>query len=949
MKKRRSIRTIAMIMAAALTIVPLASCEKSGGNDTDTVPGTGTSPATGSGTDEVTGPGENKGDDDIKYIEKEAVEYTTDNLDEYSTPEWWRDAKFGIFIHYGAYSVPAFGDEWYGHWMYMPGTHSYGGSDIYTYHKNTYGGVENFGYKDFIPDFVDALKTAKENNAAEEWAQLFYDAGAKYVMPVGIHHDSIALYDSGVQTTYNTVNLAGIDYISDLQAAVKGKGLKFGISNHFAENDWFFDDASGVGTDMADKTYSELYGTSGKTEAHIRKWYSISMEIIEKYHPDIIYYDFDLGDAAFDRYDDANRYLMLANYYHLAQGWDGNEGVVCNYKYGAFTQSQAVLNSERSVLNEINPTPWQTDTSIGSKSWCYTTDEVYRGSSDFIGALVDIVSKNGNLLLNVGPKADGTIPAEAKNTLLEIGAWLGTYGDAIYETRPWLVYGEGPTQNSGDNYTYTARDIRFTRSKDMKKLYVSALAAPRKGTMSVTTLKKGEWNADSVDKICLIQGGDRIELDWTQTESALEISLPDSISISGAYSVEITFKNGGTIPALTMDAGNTVQAYNYEEAAGLGLSVATEDGTDTIVNLRDGAYAKYLLNFDEKYTSFIANVSGGSAGTVTVRRDSPDGDVLLTLDVEKDGGGYRYVTGLTESISGVHSIYVELQGAVELNWFKFASEKNINEVIEAEDFDAKYGDVKAEPCSDKGGGENLGYVQNDMGNYVMYARVNFGDGASKLYMRLAGDGQSCNVRIDSVDGEIIANTGAIRTGGWTSYITYEFDISGVTGVHDVYITYDTGRSDLNINWLAFSDGSFAPEGHEENTDSREKVCDVQFGAEFFDEKKGAVIAEPCSDTGSGQNLGYVGAGDWVKYSGFDFGDGASHLTMRLAGYGSTIEIRLDGTDGELIATFAPSTGGWGNYSTFDADLPSAVAGKHDVYIVFRDSVNVNWFMFSNNA
>lgn len=929
MKRKRRLRIVSLLIA--LTSVLLTAC---GGT------GSGSETEANTGTDNE----ENTPSGGIELVKKEPAEYTTDNLDEYGTPEWWRDAKFGIFIHYGVYSVPAYGDEWYGHWMYMPNTSAYGGSNIYAYHVSKYGGAAKFGYKDFIPDFVKELQTGKENNMAETWAQLFYDSGAKYVMPVGIHHDSLALYNSGIQTTYNTVNLAGIDYIADLEAAVRAKGLKFGISNHFAENDWFFDDAYGVGTDMADPAYSELYGTGGsKTESHIRKWYSISMEIIEKYHPDIIYYDFDLGDAAFDRYKDANRYLMLANYYNLAKTWDGNEGVVCNYKYGAFTQSQAVLNSERSVLGQINPTPWQTDTSVGSKSWGYTTDEVYRGSREFIGALIDIVSKNGNLLLNVGPRADGTIPDECKNTLLEIGEWLSTYGDAIYATRPWLVYGEGTSQNSGDNYSYTAKDIRFTRSKDMTKLYVSALAAPRGKTMSVTTLKKGEWDAERVDKISLIQGSGRIELDWSQTEKALEIKLPEDVTISGAYSVEITFKNGGTIPALAMAANGTVEAYNFEEYSGLGLSVSTEDGSDTIVNLEDGAYAKYLLDFDGKSTSFIAGVSGDSEGTVTVLCDSEE---LMTLKVEKTGDGFRYVTGTTKALDGIHPIYIKLQGSIELSWFKFTNEKSINGVIQAEDFDAKFGDVQAEPCSDEGGGENLGYVQNNKGNYVMYARVNFGGGASRLYMRMAGSGQSCNVRLDSVDGPVIINTGAVNTGGWTTYNTFAYDISGVSGIHDVYITYDTGSSDLNINWFAFSDGSFVPESFHTNPDSTEKVCGVKYGAEFFDEKRGSVRAESCSDEKGAENIGYVAAGDWVRYSGFDFGDGADHITMRLAGYGATLEVRLDSRDGELLATFSPSTGAWDKYSTFEADLDSVITGQHDVYIVFRDSANVNWFMFS---
>lgn len=124
----------------------------------------------------------------------------------YEVPEWYRDAKFGIFIHYGVYSVPAFGDEWYGHWMYIPNSSSYGNSDIYTYHKQTYGGAEKMGYKDFIPDFQKGIKQWHDNNGAEQWAKLFEEAGAKYVVPVGIHHDSYALYNSDIQKTYNSVS-----------------------------------------------------------------------------------------------------------------------------------------------------------------------------------------------------------------------------------------------------------------------------------------------------------------------------------------------------------------------------------------------------------------------------------------------------------------------------------------------------------------------------------------------------------------------------------------------------------------------------------------------------------------------------------------------------------------------------------------------------------------------
>lgn len=876
---------------------------------------------------------------------KEPITYTEDNLELYEVPEWYRDAKFGIFIHYGVYSVPAFGDEWYGHWMYMPGTRSYGGSDIYNYHRRTYGGAAEFGYKDFIPSFLTELGKWDSNNMADQWAQLFSQAGAKYVVPVGMHHDSYALYASDVQTTYNSVTQAQIDYVGQLQAAVQKYDMKFGISNHFAENDWFFDDVSGVDTDMEDPAYAELYGVGGgKTEAHVRKWYAITMEIIEKYQPDLIYFDFDLVDAAFDRYPDANRYLMLSNYYNMAQTWEGNEGVVCNFKNGAYTQSEAVLNKEREALGQINPTPWQTDTSDGAKSWCYTTDEVYRKGEVFISALIDIVSKNGNLLLNVGPQADGTIPQKCVEALQTIGSWLDIYGDAIYATRPWLVYGEGVTQNSGDNYSYTGKDIRFTRSKDWTKLYISSLAAPANHEMVVKTLASGKWDASQVDKICLIQGEERIVLTWTQTDAGLEISIPENITT--ACSVEVTFKDGATIPTIALSASDTMQAGNFAASENMVLSTATEDGSDMIYNKNDGAWATYDLDFDSADTSFLASVSGNSEGTITIYEDSPKGTKLAEVTVSKGSSAdYRKITAQLPSLSGRHTLCLVFRGSIELNWFKMSKEKAINSIIQAEDFDAKFGSVQAENCPDQGGGKNLGYVKS--GDYVMYAGVNFGNNCTKLYMRLAGSGQSCQVRIDSVDGPIIAKTGAINTGGWTIYKTFTYNISGVSGIHDVYITYDTGWSDLNVNWFAFSDGSFTPDSAQtepNTTDSSTKKLGIQVGAEFFDDQQGTVKAEACAE--GGQNLGWVTPGDWVMYSDFDFGSGAKTVSMRLSGLGGKIELRLDSPDGTLLASFSPNTGDWANYETFTAALKQGVSGKHDIYIVFVGMANVNWFCFT---
>lgn len=942
---KKTVRLTSLLLSAILASMTFASgCGKkdqgAGATGTGTTTTTATDGVTSSpGTDTPDIP---EGEDKGEWAVKDDIVFTEDNLDEYAVPEWYRDAKFGIFIHYGVYSIPAFGDEWYGHWMYTPGN-SYGGSDIYTHHKNVYGGADKFGYKDFIPDFNAALKSGAESGMFETWAQLFSDAGARFVMPVGIHHDSFALYDSDIQKTYNSVNQAGIDYVAELQRAVKSKGMKFGISNHFAENDWFFDESYGKGTDLLDKTYSELYGTGGsKTESHVKKWYSISMEIIEKYHPDMIYYDFDLVNEAFDRYDDANRYLMLANYYNMAKTWDGCEGVVVANKNGAFKPTEAVNDKERTSIAAINPAPWQTDTSVGSKSWGYTTDEVYRSGDEFIGALIDIVSKNGNFLLNIGPRADGTIPDECRDALLTVGEWLGKYGDAIYATRPWITFGEGPTSGGGDSYKYTSRDIRFTRSKDGTKLYVSVLSAPTKDEVLVKTLASGKWDASTVEAVSLINGTDRIAVEWSQGEDGLTIKLPAERPDS-ACAFEITFKNGGRIPSVAVDAGSIVEVTNPSACSGTSTGSASEDGSDTVYNRKDGAFASYLLDFGGDEKSFLASVSGESEGKLTLRRGAPDGDVLLELEIKKgEDGSFRMIGGELSPLTGTETVCIVFEGQIEVNWFKFATGHAENTMIEAEDFDASFGSVQAESCSDVGGGENLGYVTE--GDYVMYSSVDFGDGCKKLFMRLAGSGQACRVRLDAPDGKIIVETGAVNTGGWTTYKDFIYDID-VSGVHDVYITYDTGNSSLNVNWFAFSDGEWSPTGHIPVDDSDEKRAGVQFGAEFFDEKSGTVQAESCTDTDGGKNLGYVSAGNWVKYTGFDFGDGVSKVTARLAGYSGKVEFRLDAPNGETIATLTAATGGWSPYATFEAEIEGDVSGVHDLYIYFAEVANVNWFMF----
>lgn len=926
MKKR-----LISFLLAVTSAVSLASCSVTDSGDDDT--STDTAADTDTDTTDI-----GKEEDPVDMIE-----YTTKNLSEYTVPEWYRDAKFGIFIHYGVYSVPAFGDEWYGHWMYMEGSRSYGNSDIYSHHLSKYKGASKFGYKDFIPEFEKTLQTYKNNNMAKAWAELFAEAGAKYVMPVGIHHDSYALYDSDIQTTYNSVNGAGVDYIGDLQKAVTSLGMKFGISNHFAENDWFFSDAHGAGTDLAEKNtdgslvYGELYGDGkDKSSEHIHKWYNISMEIINKYHPDLIYYDFDLVGDAFNRYRDANRYLMLAEYYNQAQTYNP-DGVICCNKNGAFTTSEAILNKERSSLSAISAVPWQTDTSIGLKSWCYTEDDVYRSGDEFIGALVDIVSKNGNLLLNVGPRADGTIPDEARDALLTIGEWLSTYGDAIYATRPWLVYGEGPSNNTGDSFTYKHNDIRFTRSKDASTLYATALAAPRRNEMVIKTLASGSWDASTLKAVALINGDDRTELTWKQTEDGLEISLLKGID--GPYSVELTFTDN-IIPAIALDASAENLAINYSTAENVAHGESATDGGETVV-ASDRAYTTNRVTFgDKSYGSINMTVSGESAGTITIT-NAENGDTVakLTVDSSSSKSDRTISASVTGNISGDVLLKFEFEGNIELSSYRFVEKRTIGKVIDASIFDDKHGSVRAEATSDpEGGGNSLGYVA--AGDWVLYRNVDFGDGAKQLTVRAGAANRKFEVYIDKIAASNLIAAGTIATSGYSDYKTISVPTEDVSGTHDVYFVF-VGDS-INLNWISFSAEEYDdPTDHE----SEPRPVGTVIEAETFDEKHGTVIAESIADGGDGMNLGYVTVGDWVSYTHTVL-DGAKSVTARLAGMGGSIELHLDAPDGELIAEFKGiNTGAWASYKEFTADL-TAVSGEHTVYIVFKgSSSNVDWFRF----
>lgn len=393
------------------------------------------------------------------------------SLSEHTPPAWYTRGKFGIFIHWGPYSVPAFGNEWYPRNMYIPAHREY------QYHKEVYGDHRTFGYKDFIPLFRG------ENFDAEQWATLFKNAGARFVLPVAEHHDGFAMYDTAFNR-WNALNMGPKrDVIGEIKQAAQKQGLQFCASTHRAEHYFFMSMGRTFDSDVSDEAFADFYGPAvykpefdsahlenttespaavGPDEAWLTDWMVRTCELIDRYRPKVLYFDWWIQNHAFKPY----LKKIAAYYYNRAAQW--GEDVTINYKREAFAPGVATPDVERGALTDISPVPWQTCTAIGKHSWGYIRDNEFKSSRHIISDLIDIVSKNGILLLNVGPKADGTITEEETKVLLDVGAWLKTNGEGIYDTVPWKTFGEGTVNakagffQDGDEKAYTAEDFRFT-------------------------------------------------------------------------------------------------------------------------------------------------------------------------------------------------------------------------------------------------------------------------------------------------------------------------------------------------------------------------------------------------------------------------------------------------------------------------------------------------------
>ncbi len=453
-----------------------------------------------------------------------------ESLQGYQLPGWYQDGKFGIFIHWGVYSVPGFGNEWYPRQMYLEGTAEF------KHHIATYGPHTEFGYKDFIPMFT------AEKFDADAWAGLFRRAGAKFVVPVAEHHDGFAMYDCGF-SRWNAVQMGPKrDVIGELAEAVRRQWLTFGLSSHRAEHWWFMNGGTKFASDVQDPRFSDLYGPAQPeslppTEDHLEDWLLRTCELVDKYHPQLVWFDWWIEQPVF------RPYLQEFAAYYSNRGSEWRRGVAINYKNDAFPVGSAVFDVERGQLADIRPQFWQTDTAVAKNSWGYVQHQDYKTLDSLIDDLVDIVSKNGALLLNIGPRPDGTIPEGDEERLLGIGQWLAVNGEAIYGTRPWRVFGEGPTQVVGGAFNdtkraaFTGQDLRFTTRGDT--LYATALAWPNSGRVTIRSLGSGSGLfMREVAKVELL--GHRGALEWTRDEQGLTVQFPTEKPGDHAFSLKIT-------------------------------------------------------------------------------------------------------------------------------------------------------------------------------------------------------------------------------------------------------------------------------------------------------------------------------------------------------------------------------------------------------------------------
>jgi len=463
---------------------------------------------------------------------------TVKSLRQYQCPEWFRDAKFGIYLHWGAYSVARQG-EWYARKLYEEGRPEY------KHHLEHYGHPSEHGYKNFIPMWK------AENFDPDALLALFKKAGAKYFTPCAVHHDNFDLWNSK-HHEWNAVNMGPKkDLIGMWREATLKAGLRFGVTTHLSRSYSWLNVANqadtegpkkGVPYDGAQGKAKGLYPTNDGQSTHPRApldapkswrdhWVRRVKQLIDDYEPDHLYFDcavpFRGGDGGKGGMD------VIAHFYNKRP-----EGVMCVKErpwQGLYAEGMATLDYERGKASHILDEPWQTDDSIGS--WGYNENTPYTTSDAVVDKIIDIVSKNGNMLLNIPILADGTLDETATGILEDVGKWFDVNGEGIYATRPWYLYGEGKTvmPHKTIESPFTFRDIRYTTKGEY--LYAFVLDWPGRRTVEMQFLAPANHRIGKIKSVELL--GHKGEVKWEHHADGLRVNFPQKKPCDSAYCLKV--------------------------------------------------------------------------------------------------------------------------------------------------------------------------------------------------------------------------------------------------------------------------------------------------------------------------------------------------------------------------------------------------------------------------
>jgi len=535
-----------------------------------------------------------------------------------AAPEWFQDAKFGIYYHWGAFCTPQYGMEWYPRNMYNKA----GNSNEYKHHLATYG--DPFGdwqYHNFIlgkndkkgvfTQFAPKLKSAGGKFDPDEWARLFDSAGAKFAGPVAEHHDGFSMWDSKANEWNSVAKGPKLDLAKLFSTAIRARGMKFMMSMHHAWNFngyWKYPPVT-----QTDASLKKLYGQLPAAQEQ-QLWYDKLKEIIDGYQPDLIWQDLYLGPIP-----ESFRLKFLAYYYNKSVDW--GKDVVVTSKDGFKTGEMS--DYERGGPADITSPYWLTDDAINSNSWSYVSGMSYYSKEQMLHSLIDRVSKNGNLLLNISPMADGTIPQAQRDLLLAMGDWLRKFGSSIYATRAWSVYGQGPTKMGGGSFTKplagTGQDVRYTRAKDTSAVYAIFLAWPGNGTkVALTGFSSSKLKLTSSAKVQLMgpAAGTDVNLTYTQDANGLNVTFPAALPYTAlAYPVRIQLKSP-TVGVETKGSTASVPLGSTIRVNGE-VKVAVPEGARRVSSFDAAGHclSRRRLSPDER------KISTGSRGIVVIRFD----------------------------------------------------------------------------------------------------------------------------------------------------------------------------------------------------------------------------------------------------------------------------------------------------------------------------------------